>query len=307
LIARLIILEKGFIAMFTAIDGCLKSMEEAVRRSMRIVRNYQIFGRSGSADVKTSDSTLLTVVDSESGAAMRDFLQEWHPDIAQGIEDVGVSELDGSEYRILGDPLDGTRAFVNGLATSTVILGLYNTRQKQVVACVIGEPATGRLWSSGGGGCRLTVASEAIDVQKVVWEGALGNQTTVLLDVNHGFTRDGRQMLRDDGVARLFKRLTEYPAKILMPGSNGLHQALVANGGERLVGAITTAIGGPWDVCGARLVLDAGGAARAFRISDERALTERDPLDVLSYDLLVVGNSNETVDVLSGFLYNAVV
>jgi len=75
-----------------------------------------------------------------------------------------------------------------------------------------------------------------------------------------------------------------------------------------VAGSITTAIGGPWDVCGVKLVLNAGGAARAFAVFEERVettghppalvLEPRNPLDVMSYDILVCGNSCETVDSL---------
>ncbi len=84
-----------------------------------------------------------------------------------------------------------------------------------------------------------------------------------------------------------------------MPGSNGLHQALVANGGERLVGSITLAMGGPWDVCGVRLVLNAGGVARAFERTSAGALREQDPLDPEAYDMLITGNNKDTADFLT--------
>lgn len=284
----------------------LKSMLEATRQSMEIVRVYQICGHGDSANVKRSDATLVTRVDHESGTAMKKCLYEDFPDTPYRIEDVG-SDTGRTGYVFLGDPLDGTRAFVNGLATSTVILGLYSLERCQVVACVIGESATGRIWiTSNFSEPKLIIEDTDVSRGFHVNDTPLGEQATVLIDVNHGFKRDGRQILLDADVARLFQRLGEYPAKVLMPGSNGLNHALVANGGERLVGAITTAIGGPWDVCGAHLVLTAGGAAKAYRLLPDRRLEEKDSLDVLSYDLLVAGNSASTVESLSEILKNAV-
>jgi hypothetical protein len=120
----------------------------------------------------------------------------------------------------------------------------------------------------------------------------------VLLDVSHGFNRGVRQILTDGQLYRLLQVLNSR-VKLLLPGSNGLNHSLVANGGENLMGAITTAIGGPYDIGGVLLVLNAGGKAKAFRIDENRQLIEVDPLDVLAADLLISGNTQETVDILS--------
>lgn len=51
------------------------------------------------------------------------------------------------------------------------------------------------------------------------------------------------------------------------------------------------------------LVLNARGAARAFRVmGDPSMLDEVSPLDVLNFDILVYGNNQETVDKLSAHL-----
>ena len=47
--------------------------------------------------------------------------------------------------------------------------------------------------------------------------------------------------------------------KLLIPGSNGLIQALVANGNDRVAGGITTSMGVPQGAFGVMLVLGAGG------------------------------------------------
>lgn len=60
-----------------------------------------------------------------------------------------------------------------------------------------------------------------------------------------------KQILNTKNQQALFASLIPV-CKIQMPGSNGLNHALVANGGAYAAGAITTAIGGPWDVAGAR-------------------------------------------------------
>ena len=72
-------------------------------------------------------------------------------------------------------------------------------------------------------------------------------------------------------------------------------QALVANGRERMAGSITTAVGFPGDVCGALLVLQAGGLCKAYERTDDGALAETDPLDPVRVDALVCGNNAETL------------
>lgn len=69
-----------------------------------------------------------------------------------------------------------------------------------------------------------------------------------------------------------------------------------------VAGAITTAIVCPWDVAPASLVLKTGCTARAFSRSDHGGWTAHDPLDFSSYDFLITGNSQETVDILSEIL-----
>lgn len=86
-------------------------------------------------------------------------------------------------------------------------------------------------------------------------------------------------------------------------GSNGVHHAIVANGNDTVVGAITTAQGGPWDCGGALTVLGAGGAAKGLRVTSDRWFEECDPLNPLDYDILVVANSDDTLDRLVHALY----
>jgi fructose-1,6-bisphosphatase/inositol monophosphatase family enzyme len=264
---------------------------------MKVVCHFQVQG-APPAEVKESDQTLVTLADRQSGSAMRAVIQHALSDVAILGEDMNNLEQHGSTLIALLDPLDGTRAFTNGLTTSTVIAGIYDTTTRRLLSCVIGEPISGRIWTSGQNQ-PTSLDLPDIPEQKTVkvWEGPLSMQSTVFIDLSHGFTSRGRQILTSDQIANLFTNLNQETV-ILMPGSNGLHQALVANGGEKLAGSVTTAIGGPWDVCGALLVLQAGGAAQGLSMSDDRLLTKVHPLDVLSYDMLVTGNSQTTVDTL---------
>ncbi|MBU1203290.1 hypothetical protein KKH39_04600 [Patescibacteria group bacterium] len=281
----------------------LTASKNAVLAGMKVVRQFQLRG-APPAEVKDTDQTLVTQADRQSGEAIREVLREFLPELAIHGEDMdGFSSQ--SSLLILPDPLDGTRAFTNGLTTSTVIVGIYDRYIKQLVSCVIGEPISGRVWTASSGQLtQVHLFDEPCSREATfwryatVWDGPLNMQSTILWDLSHGFVSRGKQILTDQQIALLFRHLNQT-APILMPGSNGLHQALVANGGQKLGGSITTAIGGPWDVCGALLVLQAGGAAQGLSMGHDRQLTKVDPLDVLSYDILVTGNSQQTVKTLT--------
>lgn len=280
---------------------------KVVREGMDLVRAYQLGEKPiGEVRKKVADDSLLTVADRKCGAFLKERVIGVFPGIGYNIEDAGEA---ATQFDIvaLGDPIDGTLPFTIGLMTSTVILGAYDVRKKRVLSCTIGEPATGRLWHSQVGGacgvwaCRHAGRRFCRARATTVWSGKLSTDSVVLLDASRGFRRSGRQIFYDEQAGQLVMKLAQH--RLLMAGSNGLHQALVANGNDRMAGVITTAIGGPWDVCGVLLVFNAGGAARAFRVTEDRQLEERDPLDVMDYDVLVVGNCRNTVDSLSGVLH----
>lgn len=273
----------------------LTASKLAVQAGMKVVRHFQLQGVPP-AEVKEGDQTLVTLADRQSGAAIRAVLRQELPDIAIQGEDMDALSSD-SALVALPDPLDGTRAFTNGLTTSTVIVGVYDKERQRLLSCAIGEPISGRLWlaSTNNATC-LELPDKKQRVVKV-WDGPLSRQSTIFWDLSHGFQSRGRVIFTDSQIAALFGRLNSQ-APILMPGSNGLHQALVANGGQKLAASITTAIGGPWDVCGGLLVLQAGGAAQGLAMTDDRLLVKVNALDVLSLDMLVTGNNRQTVDTI---------
>ena len=107
----------------------------------------------------------------------------------------------------------------------------------------------------------------------------------------------------------------------MITGSAIQNMALVANGEPGVAGSIMTALGGGWDACCSLLVTRAGGGVRAFKmIHDEgidmnpllvmsgtRHLAEVDPLRpidlvhplrVPNYDIVIAGNSPQTVETL---------
>lgn len=276
---------------------------DAVIAGMEVVRCFHLRDKLiGEASIKKADDTFLTVADRECGEMLRSYVRHYFPGVRSDIEDVGKS-ADESKVTLYVDPVDGTLPFTVGLPTSTVILGAYDTEAKKVLACCIGEPASGRLWwSNPDGQCYgatwdFTLKHLRNERQFTVWPGDLSANTAVLLDHPQGFKRSGRQILSNEQAGQLMVSLAQY--RLLMTGSNGLHQAVLAQGNDKMAGAITSAIGGPQDVCGVRLVLNAGGVAKAFCVTDDRKLVEVSSEAIEHYDILVLGNTPATVERLS--------
>ena len=285
-------------------ENLARKLLVALVAGMDVVKRAQLSKRSES-EVKSTDATLVTETDRKSGLAMKQVLQTI-PGLKLHGEDTETEVREGNQLCWF-DPLDGTRAFANGLTTSTVIIAIYDESRRRLTHVLVGEPATGRIWEAEEGKetklhyfpCFPNLDEEYSRFVHV-WQGPVLLQSSVFIDVTHGFNRGSRQLFTDTDIAKLFG-LFNGEVKLFFPGSNGLIQALVANGGDRVAGSITTAQGGPWDVCGGLLVMQAGGAARAFRL-EERKLIEGNPLDPLSFDILVTGNSKATVDYLVGKL-----
>jgi len=282
----------------------IDAMLNAVVASMKVVRQKQ--GGGIKAEVKR-DKSLLTATDKESeSAGVAALLESLSGEIGIQAEERG--KVRAGNGKVLFDPLDGTKPFVIGALTSTVIAAFYDETKKQVTACVVGEPASGRVWvaeaEKGAHMRKFDFATEQLGPEvpvRVAPQLPLQSGATVFLDLYPGFTRKDCRVFSNEESAKLFAALFgKYGVTML--GSNGIHHALVANGAEGVAGAITTAIGGPWDVAPALLVLLAGGFARAFSVESDGSLKEQDPLDVFSYHFLVTGNTKETVDELSAAL-----
>ena len=99
------------------------------------------------------DDTPVTVADREAETLVRHELGRIHPDHAVVGEEFGVQ--DGtSPYRWWIDPIDGTKAFVRGVPTYGVLIGLE--RDGTPVAGVAAFPALGETIAAAlGRGCRL--------------------------------------------------------------------------------------------------------------------------------------------------------
>ena len=295
-------------------EGVREGMLHALFVCMTVVRRHQIDRMfTPVAVMGKSDSTIVTTADKESDRAGKDLLGSIPGIIVHGEESGATGR---GEIIVYLDGLDGSMPFAIGVGTSTVIVAAVKKATGEVIYCMVGEPQTGRVWRAGRDGCCesavLDGATAFMSPRGQGWREVhvcddvlASHKSRVLVDSYPGFTKDKRTILSIPQLDRLHD-LIQGQAGLLMLGSNGMHHALIANGGKGAVGAITTAIGGPWDVCPVLLVMAAGGFARAFSVildaTGRRTLEERNPHIVASYDIVISGNTQDTVDTLVDLL-----
>jgi histidinol-phosphatase len=105
----------------------------------------------GDLSVRTKpDATLVTQADTEIESTLRRRIAAAHPDHGLVGEEYG-SEAEGSEWRWVIDPIDGTHNFVRGIPLFATLIGL--ARGADVVVGVASAPAlTSRWWAARGQG-----------------------------------------------------------------------------------------------------------------------------------------------------------
>ena len=267
----------------------------ALKKSMEVVRRSQLVGTQYLKNSEKNDGTIVSITDKKSGQAGRDILKK--------IPGVKIRDEEGQltgkgDLIIYLDPVDGTRPLTIGAVTSTVIIAVYEEETKKVIACFVGEPISGRVWYA----TKYTKTILILPTQKrartvKVWNGTLSNKSGIFADFYPGFKKEGKVVFTNEELTLLQGQLNNFTGTVMF-GSNGAHHALVANGGQYAAGAITTAIGGAWDVCPVLLVLQAGGYAAAFSVDENGKLIEEGPLKVANYDILVTANNEETLKAL---------
>jgi fructose-1,6-bisphosphatase/inositol monophosphatase family enzyme len=281
--------------------------------AMIVIREFQLGIRTlkNRSQIK-GDGTLLTEADLDVGDVVLEHLS-YLPSDAYEIfleEDKGRFNPD-APIRAEADEVDGTRIFRNGGKSSTFIIGEYDKRTRRVIGCAVGLASTGEIWYSFHGQHTTRVQYDfntkqlSHSVYVSVNNDLLGDQGTVAIDINKGFVRGKKPnrhlVLNTEQTMRFFGGLSAAGINIAMQGSNGYHQALVANGWEGMVGSATLAMGGERDAFGGYLVAQADGVGVAYSCT-ESGLVERDPMDPFSYDVLLLGNNIGTVGTMASIL-----
>src|SRR3989344_1081659 len=122
----------------------------AVTRCMQVVCRFQ-HGRYLDPLGSKSDGTLSALpVDKASEAVGKETLRRI-PGISIHGEETGLEGEDGNDIVLALDGCDGSASIAAGAGNSTVIVGAYSKRNREVFFCAIGEPQSGRVWTAHKG------------------------------------------------------------------------------------------------------------------------------------------------------------
>jgi len=126
-------------ADFVALAGHLADAAGAVARR---------YFRSGITADSKADASPVTVADREAEATMRSMIEAAYPDHGIWGEEYGVVRGD-AEYLWVLDPIDGTKAFMTGLAVFGTLIALAH-RGRPILG-VIDQPVLHERWLGAAG------------------------------------------------------------------------------------------------------------------------------------------------------------
>jgi myo-inositol-1(or 4)-monophosphatase len=207
------------------------------------------------APERKADRTLVTAADREVEAALVRDLGALLPD-AGILGEEGAARSGSGPYRIVLDPIDGTAAFVAGLGTWCICIGILEGPRP--VAGVVHVPCLDETYAAADG---------------------IGYLNGERLPALGGTERAGDRFIVTHARAHARHHLT-YPGKVRSLGSTAYHVALVARGvaeGALLdhahlwdlaaPGAVLEAVGGRFEYLGGGVV-DLGALGDGGRAPD---------------------------------------
>lgn len=228
--------------------GTLEAIVGEVRAAGAEAR--AIFEASRGAVETKPDRSPVTAADRAVETRLRAFLEKTVPDASFLGEETGASGARGASLEWLVDPIDGTRAFVRGLTTWSVLVALLDE----------GEPAVGIAYLPGE------------DDLYVAVRGAGATRNGAPLRVS-GVTSLSRAMVSHGALAQ-FSTDALGRALLSLRGATDGQRGLADFDGHRNVarGRIDAMIDPgvqPWDVAAAALVVrEAGGRWTTLRGSE---------------------------------------
>ena len=220
----------------------LAALEAIVRRAGdAALKHFQ----KGVVPDQKPDRSPVTVADREAEEIIRDHVLNAHPDAGFLGEETG--RFEGTEgVRFIVDPIDGTRAFVRGWSTWSVLLGVE--ADDVPVVGIAYMPAAGDFFVGVQGG-GATHNGRPVRVSKV---GHLADAT-----VTHG----GLQQFTMSGVGDALIRLADASDIARgCPDFDGYRQILLGRSDAMVDPGVQ-----PYDVCApAVLIREAGGRFSSF-------------------------------------------
>ncbi len=228
---------KGFDADRIGGSGALQGLTDLIVQAGEIALKH--FNR-GVVPEKKPDRSPVTIADREVEEIIRDYVVEHYPHAEFYGEETG-RHGDNAELRFIVDPIDGTRAFVRGLPTWSVLLGIEIDGTPVVGIAYM--PSAGDLFV-GALGQGTTHNGVATHVSKVT---SLGDAT-----VMHG----GLQQFTEAGVGDTLVRLADACDSARgYPDFDGYKQVLLGRADAMVDPGVK-----PWDICAAAvLIREAGG------------------------------------------------
>ncbi len=217
--------------------SAMRALEELV---VRVGDEAMKHFRQGVVPEKKPDRSPVTVADREAEQAIREHLLAKYPQAEFFGEESG-RHGDNPALRFIVDPIDGTRAFIRGLPTWSVLLGIESAGVP--VAGVAYMPAAGDLFSAVQGH-GATHNGAPVRVSKIT---PLADAT-----VTHGCL----QQFTDTGVADTLVRLANACDSARgFPDFDGYRQVLLGRSDAMVDPGVQ-----PYDVCAAAvLIREAGG------------------------------------------------
>jgi myo-inositol-1(or 4)-monophosphatase len=183
----------------------------------------------------------VTATDTAVDLLLRDLLQSARPEYGWLSEETADAPDRLRQHRVwIVDPIDGTRAYIDGEAEFSISIGLAEAGVPQVG--VVHAPALGETyWAVRGAGAWRGPVGASVRLGVRAWSA--GERATVLA------SRTDRRSGRLSGV--------EAVASVRATGSTAYKIARVAAGLEH--GYATPAQRSEWDVCAAALLIEEAG------------------------------------------------
>jgi len=233
-----------------------------------------------------ADETPVTKADFISEQLISERLLAAFPGLPLLREETASDETGLQDIVCLIDPLDGTSSFERGMPSYGIQVGLVRRSGARfdLVASVVHEPQTGRLWQAartcGTYMCNYDRVRKCLSGRRRVSVSPRSEAN----DRNGMLIYDAAVKFRDvvpDQSSKAYVLTEVLPLfrRVRMIGSLALQFAYVASGFAEAT--VADAVGGPYDLCGHLLVDEAGG-----RSSD----LHKRPIDVFNCRVALATN-----------------
>jgi myo-inositol-1(or 4)-monophosphatase len=232
-------------------------LHTAIRAAQAAARIHQRnVGRDLEIDTKSTEIDLVTRVDKESEAAIREILLSAYPDHVVLGEEAG--QEGDAPYRWIVDPLDGTLNYAHGFPFYCVSIAL-EIRGRIEVGVVLDSVHDELFSATRGGGAFLNGAPIRVTQETDLRRSMLAT----------GFAYTTEIMMEN---VELFRRMLPRCRAIRRPGAAALDLAYVACG--RLDGFWELALN-PWDCAAGLLLIEEAGGRVSSGSGDPYKLTDR--------------------------------